>query len=84
MTLTDISLISGGGKARQVSDVLAGRLGPVEDNHEREQQTAKRIEPPNMKVEANYINGVRGQYKGTENQISRRRTDSMGKRWNRR
>jgi hypothetical protein len=53
----DISLIGGGGEAAQVLDVFGRGGGPVVDDHEREEETAQGIEPPELGVESDYGEG---------------------------
>lgn len=69
--LTDIALISSGGKAGQVSDVFSGGLRPVEDDHEGKQQASERIEPPDLTIVANCIDEIGGKYKVTRLVIER-------------
>ena len=47
----DIALVSRSGGAAEVAHVLAGRVGPVEHDEEREEQAAEGVEPPDAQVE---------------------------------
>lgn len=49
--LTDVPLVGRGGEAREMPDMLPGRLGPVDDDDDREEKTAEGVKPPYPRVE---------------------------------
>jgi hypothetical protein len=54
----DVALVGRGGGARQVADVRRAGARPIGDDEEREQQAAEGVEPPDLRVVADWTGAV--------------------------